>query len=278
MEVSIPKWLTYLAAPVLGGLYPEASATGLKAIGAAHEELAENLSSLSGDIATVSRDVLGSYSGPAADKFGEFMHSLAISVEPLPNAALQLGKLANDTGLNVETTKYMMLMQLLFTAEQVAELADTLWGLAAVPAVEAAARLTVAKLARKLLEAVAAGAISQAGINAAVQAIEILKGDKTGWSWSSFLTSFAEGAAAGAIDGLIHLGTDGLVPSLTHNILGDIAIGAVSGAVNGEVLNLSFGGDQDPPTISAILIFTCLMCPTTSGWTATTALRAWTTC
>jgi hypothetical protein len=55
----------------------------------------------------------------------------------------------------------------------------TLWGAAVVPEVLALARLVISQVLQQLLRSVLASAVMMVGINAVVQAIEFLKGDRT---------------------------------------------------------------------------------------------------
>lgn len=245
-EIQIPPAFQWLTVPLAAGLWPKGNEVGMKSIKEALLESVTRLRGLVGDVGTVAREVPGTFTGPASQQFGLFMQNLATGIDELARGGEQLAAFAGQTGLAIKTAKLTMLAQMSFTAEQIVEWAGTLWGLAAEPEIEAEGRLVMARIARQFARSVASGAISQGAINAGVQGIEILEGDRSKWDWSSFLESLGIGATSAVVSSLLHTGAGVLAPSVTDSVAGNVAVGAIDGVVNSEAVNAVLGAGQNP--------------------------------
>jgi hypothetical protein len=251
--LTIPSWLQKVALVLDGGQYwPQGNEDLMKDIGEAWQEAATSVRDLNAGVGSTTRGVLDTFSGSAADQFGQFATQLQHSIEPMAGGAEELGQLASQTGLEIETSKYMILMQMIVTAEQIAEWSATLFGLAVVPEIEVGSRLVLARIAAQLVKSVAAGTVSAGGIDAAAQLIEMLKGDRSTFDLLGFEQSLEMGALGGALSGALHLGAGLLAPALEHSIAGSVVLGAVDGVITGEAANAVFGDSGQDLGLAAV--------------------------
>ena len=149
--------------------------------------------------------VLSNLEGAPAEAFAAFAAQVKGTIGELEAAAGNLAGYAGQVALSIETANYSILLMLIWTAEQLAEWADTLWGAAVVPEILALARLLISRILAQLLRSVLASVAAMAGINAVVQAIEFLKGDRTRWDFGETLGAAEAGAVFGAVSGVTHL-------------------------------------------------------------------------
>ena len=135
--------------------------------------------------------------------------------------------------MQLEYSKYMILAQLIWMAEQIAEWTSTFFGAAAVPVIEAAGQIAVQSILRTLLEQIARSVgesvAAMVGMDVAIQTIQFLKGDRTHWDSSSTLGSLEMGALTGISGRRGGGGAHLVAPKLVDNLVGHVVMGGVNG-------------------------------------------------
>ena len=249
MSISIPPELNWVVEVAAGQGWPKGNEDHLSLLGDAWNTAGEKLMALANDLGSVSSQVFESISGPAAKQFGAFMDSLHVNIPQLADGAGQLGALGKSVSLQLEYAKYMILLQLIWMAEQIAEWSATIFGSALVPEIEAAGEIAVQSILRTLIKqvarSVAESVAAQVGMDAAVQVIQFLKGDRHSWDTTSTVGAVKMGALAGALGGVLHIGAGYLAPDLMKSFVGHVGMGAINGVVIGEIANVAMGGDQN---------------------------------
>ncbi|MFD9890248.1 putative nucleotidyltransferase substrate binding domain-containing protein [Amycolatopsis sp. NPDC059027] len=247
MSLQIPSELTWLVQIVGGDAWPEGDEDKLRVLATAWEEASRELTAVQGEVDSVTAAVLSALQGTASEEFRKFTQAFKAQVPDVAVTAKQLGDLAKETALQVEYAKYMIVGTLIMLAVQIAwALANAFWtfgaSTATIPAMQAAARISVQVVLKNLVMAVLFGIVFQVGMDAAIQGIQMLKGDRTKWD-----TDLTKGAAiAGAIGGVIGFGLGAagkrFAPKFSHSIAGEMTKGGlhewlteqVSGVVQGN--------------------------------------------
>ncbi|MFE0022785.1 glycosyltransferase [Amycolatopsis sp. NPDC059021] len=247
MSLQIPSELTWLVQIVGGDAWPEGDEDKLRVLAVAWEEASRELTAVQGEVDSVTAAVLSALQGTASEEFRKFTQAFKAQVPDVAVTAKQLGDLARETALQVEYAKYMIVGTLIMLAMQIAwALANAFWtfgaSTATIPAMQAAARISVQVVLKNLVMAVLFGIVFQVGMDAAIQGIQMLKGDRTKWD-----TDLTKGAAiAGAIGGVIGFGLGAagkrFAPKFSHSIAGEMTKGGlhewlteqVSGVVQGN--------------------------------------------
>ena len=249
MSIDIPPELNWLIEMTAGQSWPQGDEDKLSEMGDAWNSAGVELRGVVDEVGSASSAVLSGFNGPAADQFGSFMNSLYTSVPQMAEGAEQIGGMSKQTALQLEYSKYMILAQLIWMAEQIAEWTSTFFGAAAVPVIEAAGQIAVQSILRTLLEQIARSVgesvAAMVGMDVAVQTIQFLKGDRTHWDSSSTLGSLEMGALTGGLGALVGGGAHMIAPNLVDNLLGHIVMGGVNGVVGAAVSNVALGGGGD---------------------------------
>ncbi|GAA4545196.1 WXG100-like domain-containing protein [Amycolatopsis samaneae] len=247
MSLQIPAELTWLVQIVGGDAWPEGDEDKLRVLATAWEEASRELTAVQGEVDSVTAAVLSALQGTASEEFRKFTQAFKAQVPDVAVTAKQLGDLARETALQVEYAKYMIVGTLIMLAMQIAwALANAFWtfgaSTATIPAMQAAARTSVQVVLKNLVMAVLFGIVFQVGMDAAIQGIQMLKGDRT--KWDADLTKGA--AIAGAIGGVIGFGLGAagkrFAPKFSRSIAGEMTKGGlhewlteqVSGVVQGN--------------------------------------------
>jgi hypothetical protein len=241
----MPPELAWLSDVLAGQNWPASDEDGLSAISAAWYEAANGFVALANPVGDVSGQVSQYISGDIADQFSQFMTGLANSLPQMADTANSIGDMMSQAALEVQYAKLMILVMMFWAAEQIIEWASTVWGLAVVPEIEAAAQITISTIAKQLLKSVLTGVVTMVGADAAIQGLQFLMGDRHQWNSQSTLQSLEMGALAGAIGGVIHIGGGALAPDFAKSFLGHVTLGGITGLTVGELSNLAFGSDQN---------------------------------
>lgn len=81
-------------------------------------------------IGSVAGGMRNALSGPTADQFSEFVKQLNDTMPMLVETVGQLGDMSQETAVQTQYSKLMILLQLIWLAEQIIEWSSTIWGLA----------------------------------------------------------------------------------------------------------------------------------------------------
>ena len=203
-DVVIPEQLEPLVILFAGQKYPNGRPSQLGAFAEVWDWAAGQFMALVDQFAEVKEAVLEGFSGPSAEAFGSTMDVLRGSVVQLSQASTQLAEVVRDIAVSIEKAQYSIALAVLFTWEQIVEWSSTVFGAAAVPAIEAAGRLTVYEILRDLFmnvaKQIAFAAGLQGAMDAAVQGLIDLK-DHAGFDWKELGEAVGTGAMAGALAG-----------------------------------------------------------------------------
>ncbi|MFI7119458.1 putative nucleotidyltransferase substrate binding domain-containing protein [Amycolatopsis sp. NPDC049868] len=247
MGVQIPSELHWLVQIVCGDEWPQGDEDKLRVLAVAWDEASRELTAVRNEVDSVTAAVLGALQGTASEEFRKFTEAFKQQVPDVAATAKQLGDLARETALQVEYAKYMIIGTLIMLAMQIVwALANAFWtfgaSTATIPAMQAAARISVQAVLKNLIKAVLFGIVFQVGMDAAIQGIQMLKGDRTKWD-----TDLTKGAAiTGAIGGVIGFGLGAaaskFAPKFARSIPGEMVKGGlhewlteqVSGVVQGN--------------------------------------------
>ncbi|TDT97834.1 hypothetical protein EDD99_6027 [Streptomyces sp. 846.5] len=243
MSIELPSWLAWVATLAVGQHWPKGDEDGLRVLGEAWEEAAQQLVAIGEEIGPATQGVLSNIGGSVANEFKSFVTQLQSNLPDMAQAAGQMGTLGKETGVQVEYAKYMILAQLAWLAVEIVDL--SWWAPEAVPAAITAARVAVWMILRRLLTSIASGIGFMVGMDALIQAIQLLKGDRTHWDWQSTLSAVESGAIAGAIGGIIGEGAGHIAPGLAKNIIGKGIIGGATGVASSAALTGIFGGTNN---------------------------------
>ncbi|MGW4369221.1 WXG100-like domain-containing protein [Nocardia takedensis] len=160
MTIEMPeelRWLSYLA----GSEWPEGDEDALFALGERWSEFAEELRGVLADLGEACDLAVASYSSAGAEQMRaqfELFFSGDQSVAKLAENAEGLGEMVRDFGAQVEAAKLQIVITLAITAIEIAYALATLFGAAAVPAIEAASQGVIRTIGQSLLRHLAARA------------------------------------------------------------------------------------------------------------------------
>ncbi|MCH0567249.1 hypothetical protein, partial [Streptomyces sp. MUM 2J] len=243
MSIDLPPELDWVARLAVGMDWPKGDEDKLRSLGAAWDDAARQLTALSREIDPATSGVLHSVGGAVADEFSNFTQQLKSNLPDMAEAAGQLGELGRSTGLQVEYAKYMILAQLVWLASEIAQLA--FWAPEAIPALVTGVRAIVKMLLRRLLVSIATGFAFMVGMDAVIQSIQFLKGDRTKWDTFATLQAVEGGAIGGAIGGVFSGVGSAFAPKFAGSLIGKGVIGGASGLVTTEAMSQIFGGEYD---------------------------------
>lgn len=242
MSVNLPpalSWVSYLA---VGQSWPKGDEDKLLELGRAWDEAAQQLVSIVDEISPAAAGVLNNVGGQVADEFKDFVQQLQANLPEMATSAKQLGDLGKNTGVQVEYSKYMILAQLIWLAAEIAQWA--FFAPEAIPVMITAARVAVQMILRRLLISIATGVGMMLGMDAVIQSIQMLKGDRTKWSTQNTLQALESGAISGAIGGGIFGGAAAFVPKFEAGLIGKLALGGLTGITTTEAMDGIFGSSE----------------------------------
>lgn len=243
MSIELPPELDWVAKLAVGQDWPKGDEDKLRSLGAAWDDAARQLTAISREIDPATSGVLHSVGGQVADEFTSFTQQLKSNIPDMAEAAGQLGELGRNTGLQVEYAKYMIIAQLVWLAVEIAELA--FWAPEAIPVLVTGVRAIVKMLLKRLLISIATGVGFMVGMDAVIQGIQFLKGDRTKWDTAATLQALEGGAIGGAIGGIFSGAGSAFAPKFASSLIGKGLIGGASSIVTTEVMSEIFGGEND---------------------------------
>ncbi|MEE1782631.1 hypothetical protein PUR71_06800 [Streptomyces sp. SP17BM10] len=244
MSIDLPPEIAWVARLAVGQSWPKGDEDKLRALGAAWYDTAQQLDSITKEIGPATHGVLNSISGPVADQFHSFTQQLQTNLPQMAEAANQIGDLGDNTGVQVEYAKLMVLAQLIWLAYELSTLSFA--APEAIPAAITSARLIVQMILRRLLVSVISGVGFMVGMDALIQSIQILLlHDRTKWDTDSTVQAVEGGAIGGAIGGILGGGLGAFAPKFAGSLIGKLAVGGATGVLTTATMTAVFGGDAD---------------------------------
>ena len=234
MSIDISPDVSWILA-LTGQPWPEGDEDQLRALGDVWDSAGVALAGISDAFGSAASGVLQNLGGSPADSFSQFSQQLQASLPTLVQSAGQLSELSKNTATQVEYAKYMILVVsawLLFEIAQWAAFAPEV-----IPELVTAGRIALMQVLRRLVMSVVTGAVVNVGMDAAVQTIQILKGDRSGWSVANTLGALEGGAIGGAAGALV-VGVGAAIAPKLPGLLGEAVAGlpghVVLGGIGGE--------------------------------------------
>jgi uncharacterized protein YukE len=270
--MEMPDAVKWLLPIVVGESWPEGDETKLRAL----RDAWHASSTAIGPVAEAGNQAAGgirdNWTGDGADAFAEqwkkFVEGDEAYFKQLADATKALGDSCDQTALDVEYTKYMIIISLIVLAAQIAAMiaaaAVTFGGsTAGIAPAQIATRMTVQMLFRQLLEKLAQQGFKQVakellekllkqglkkigmevlkneainlGMDAGIQGLQMAKGDRRDWDWDKTKDS----AISGAVGGVVGAGSGaigrGATEGLSHSAGGQIADAAMRAGTRGAV-------------------------------------------
>ncbi|MEV7551697.1 toxin glutamine deamidase domain-containing protein [Amycolatopsis sp. NPDC089917] len=296
--MEMPDAVKWLLPIVVGESWPEGDEDKLRELRDAWHNASKAIQPIADTATKGATEVLGGWSGQGAEKFAEawrkFVEGDEAYFKSLADSSKALGDSCNATALDVEYTKYMIIISLVILAAQIvamiAAAAVTFGGsTAGIAPAQIATRMTVQmifrqlmqklaqegfkKVAKELLEKLLKEGLKKIGkevlqntamnlaMDAGIQGLQMAKGDRDSWDFSKTKDS----AISGAVDGVVGAGsssigkgaTKGLSDSVGGQIVDSAARGAVRGAAEGvasTVGQAAVTGDLDKLSAKDVLM------------------------
>ncbi|WP_407925080.1 WXG100 family type VII secretion target, partial [Amycolatopsis pittospori] len=296
--MEMPDAVKWLLPIVVGESWPEGDEDKLRELRDAWHNASKAVQPIADTATKGATEVLGGWTGEGAEKFAEawkkFVEGDEAYFKSLADSSKALGDSCNATALDVEYTKYMIIISLVILAAQIvamlAAAAVTFGGsTAGIAPAQIATRMTVQmifrqlmqklaqegfkKVAKELLEKLLKEGLKKIGkevlqntamnlaMDAGIQGLQMAKGDRDSWDFSKTKDS----AISGAVDGVVGAGsssigkgaTKGLSDSVGGQILDSAARGAVRGAAEGvasTVGQAAVTGDLDKLSAKDVLM------------------------
>ncbi|MFD5089055.1 toxin glutamine deamidase domain-containing protein [Amycolatopsis thailandensis] len=296
--MEMPDAVKWLLPIVVGESWPEGDEDKLRDLRDAWHNASKAIQPIADTATKGATEVLGGWSGQGAEKFAEawkkFVEGDEAYFKSLADSSKALGDSCNATALDVEYTKYMIIISLVILAAQIvamiAAAAVTFGGsTAGIAPAQIATRMTVQmifrqlmqklaqegfkKVAKELLEKLLKEGLKKIGkevlqntamnlaMDAGIQGLQMAKGDRDSWDFSKTKDS----AISGAVDGVVGAGsssigkgaTKGLSDSVGGQIVDSAARGAVRGAAEGvasTVGQAAVTGDLDKLSAKDVLM------------------------
>ncbi|MGW6442233.1 WXG100-like domain-containing protein [Lentzea sp. NPDC055074] len=251
MSITIPSEITWLFPIVVGESWPEGDEDKLRALGDAWRAASADIDEVITQAGNAATKSFGAMEGQAADAFGEYWKKFVEGADAylvkLKESCDGLAGSCDNTALEVEYAKYAIIAALIMLAIEIAALIAAAFGTfgtstAGIPIAQAATRITVQMIFRKLITAILREVLTEVAIDAAIQGIQIAKGDRHSWDWNKTGSAALSGAISGAIGG----GMD-FVPTRATGLGGNVVEGAVRGGVEGvasTVANAAVTGED----------------------------------
>ncbi len=298
MGMEMPDAVKWLLPIVVGESWPEGDEDKLRELRDAWHNASKAVQPIADTATKGATEVLGGWTGEGAEKFAEawkkFVEGDEAYFKSLADSSKALGDSCNATALDVEYTKYMIIISLVILAAQIvamiAAAAVTFGGsTAGIAPAQIATRMTVQmifrqlmqklaqegfkKVAKELLEKLLKEGLKKIGkevlqntamnlaMDAGIQGLQMAKGDRDSWD----LSKTKDSAISGAVDGVVGAGsssigkgaTKGLSDSVGGQIVDSAARGAVRGAAEGvasTVGQAAVTGDLDKLSAKDVLM------------------------
>ncbi|CCH35025.1 glycohydrolase toxin TNT-related protein [Actinosynnema sp. NPDC047251] len=239
MGIEIPSEVTWLFPIVVGQSWPEGDETALRRMADAYRTAAQGVKSVIDEANGAASTVMASQTGEAVGRFEEYWKKFADGDESylpkLQKICEQLAESCDNTALEVEYTKLSIIASLIALAIEIAALVAAAFGTfgattAGIPIAQQATRLIVQFTFRQLILAILKEVAISVGIDAAIQGVQMLSGNRENWDWGKT----GEAAVSGAVSGLVG-GVSGGMKFEGGGLAGQVAVGATRGAVEGAV-------------------------------------------
>lgn len=247
MGMEIPDEVKWLIPICVGMSWPEGDETALRRLGEAWRQAASEVGGVIQQGQAAADASLACMEGETADAFQEMWNQFVAGDEQflvsLQEFCEGLGASCDDSALEVEYTKYMIIASLIMLAIQIAAMiaaAFVTFGTASagIPVAQAATRLTVQMIFRQLiisiLKSVAIEVAMSVGLDAAIQGLQMLQGNRDGMDWGKIKDSAISGVVSGVVGGV-----SGVVPTG--------ATGALSDSVGGTWPTRRYAGRPGVP-------------------------------
>jgi hypothetical protein len=241
--MEMPGAVAWLLPIVVGESWPEGDEDKLRALRDAWHVAAKSIGPVAEIGTKGAGDVTANWTGDSATAFAEqwknFTDGDEAYFKSLTDAAQALGDSCDQTALDVEYTKYMIIVSLVILAAQIVAMiaaAAPTFGASTsgIAPAQIATRMTVQMLFRQLLEKLAQQGFKQlakellekflkeglkkiakeivenvainVAMDAGIQGLQMAKGDRKSWDWDKT----KDGAIGGAVDGVVSAASGGL--------------------------------------------------------------------
>jgi uncharacterized protein YukE len=264
--MEMPGAVAWLLPIVVGESWPEGDEDKLRALRDAWHVASKSITPVAEIGSKAASEVVANWTGDSATAFAEqwkkFTDGDEAYFKSLADAAQALGDSCDQTALDIEYTKYMIIISLVILAAQIVAMiaaAAPSFGTSTagiVPA-QVATRMTVQMLFRELLQKLAQQGFKQlakelleqflkqglkkiakevatnvamnVAMDAGIQGVQMASGDRKDWDWSKT----KDGAIGGAVDGVVGAASGGLSKKMAGDEGFGIAGKAVQGATEG---------------------------------------------
>ncbi len=240
MSINIPPSLGWVANLAVGDSWPKADEDKLRALGQAWEEAAQEMAAINREVGPSVSGVLAGVAGPVLQEFVDFVEKFMQNLPQMAQSADQLARMAKKTAVEVQYAKYMILLQLAWMAFEIAQW--ILYAPAVLPAIVTAGRLAVRMIVRRLLVSMAMGIGLMVGMDAAIQGLQMLMGNRTEWNTQATLSAVASGAVGGAIGGATFGLAAAFLPRPAQTLIGKLITGGITGIATTVAQDALLGG------------------------------------
>ncbi|MDT7724706.1 MAG: hypothetical protein QOI21_1282 [Actinomycetota bacterium] len=262
----MPGEVAWLLPIVVGESWPEGDEDKLRALRDAWLVASKSITPVAEIGSKAASEVVANWTGDSATAFAEqwkkFTEGDEAYFKSLADAAQALGDSCDQTALDIEYTKYMIIISLVILAAQIVAMiaaAAPSFGAstAGIAPAQIATRMTVQMLFRELLQKLAQQGFKQlakelleqflkeglkkiakevatnvamnVAMDAGIQGLQMAKGDRQSWDWSKT----KDGAIGGAVDGVVGAASGGLSKKMAGEDGFSVAGKAVQGATEG---------------------------------------------
>ncbi|WP_414641821.1 WXG100 family type VII secretion target, partial [Amycolatopsis sp.] len=270
--MEMPDAVKWLLPIVVGESWPEGDETKLRALRDAWHQASSAIAPATEAGNQAASGIRDNWTGDGADAFVEqwkkFVDGDEAYFKQLADATKALGDSCDQTALDVEYTKYMIIISLIVLAAQIAAMiaaaAVTFGGsTAGIAPAQMATRMTVQMLFRQLLEKLAQQGFKQVakellekllkqglkkigmevlkneainlGMDAGIQGLQMAKGDRQSWDWSKTSDAAISGAVGGVVGAASGSIGRGATEGLSHSAGGQVADAALRAGARGAV-------------------------------------------
>ncbi|MGW4878308.1 WXG100-like domain-containing protein [Streptomyces sp. NPDC004262] len=241
-DLQMPDAVASVASFIVGQEWPKGSESGLRQLATAWGEGARQLEVLSGELGSSGSGVLESVGGRIAEEFRDFVTEMERMVPGLSQSAGQMSDLSEQTALQVEYAKAMIITQAILVFLQV--LHFLLFGLPeAAAAALTAGRFVVRQLLKELLTSVGMGIALNEVSDVLVQVGQFIAGHRHQWDKDATASAVESGAIGGAVGGLTFGLARQFKPRFAVSLGGKVLLSSVVGGVTEGITYGIWGGD-----------------------------------
>ncbi|CAG6395288.1 hypothetical protein NMG29_35690 [Streptomyces cocklensis] len=245
-DIEMPPELAWVGTLAVGQEWPQSSESHLFQLAGAYGEASRQLAGLCGSLGSVGAGVLESVDGRIAEGFRDFVTQLESLAPGLVQAANQLGDLSDQTAVQVEYTKLMIIVQLVLLALQI--LHYLFFAPEAIPAAVTGARAVVLMLLKSLVEGVAVGTALGVASDVLVQLMQFISGHRKQWDAQATASAAESGAVSGGTSGAVFGAGRLAAPKFAGSLAGNVVHSAISGVVSSVAMSAIDGDFGDVAT------------------------------